>query len=79
MHNSIYFVSTMDGNNFAPVVQQWYRALPPITKVWLVSTVLVTGLANANVLNLNSLYLMRWSDVWMAGSKIEAWRYVILC
>lgn len=67
----------MDGNNFAPVVQQWYRALPPITKVWLFSTVLVTGLANANVLNLNSLYLMRWSDVWMAGSKIEAWRYVI--
>ena len=66
----------MDGNNFAPVVQQWFRALKPITRTWFVSTVVVTGLANLNLLDVKSLYLHQWSDVWRPGSKIEAWRYV---
>lgn len=64
----------MDGNNFAPFVQQWFRSLEPITRTWFVSTLLVTGLANLNFLDLKSLYLHRLSDVWMSHGKIEVWR-----
>ena len=67
----------MDNNNFAPVVQQWLHALPPITRAWLVSTVIITGLANLNVIDPTYLYLHQWSDVWGTGSKIEAWRCVV--
>ncbi|KAL3786324.1 hypothetical protein ACHAWO_009668 [Cyclotella atomus] len=68
----------MDGNNFAPVVQQWFRSMPPITRTWFAATVLVTGLVNLSLLDLRYLYLHHWSDIWAPdrSTKIEAWRYV---
>mmetsp|Transcript_4599 Transcript_4599/g.9106 ORF Transcript_4599/g.9106 Transcript_4599/m.9106 type:complete len:136 (-) Transcript_4599:1144-1551(-) len=58
--------------------EEWFRSLPPITRIWLGSTVIVTGMANLDFVKWADLALARWEDVLGNGvsGKLEAWRSV---
>jgi len=58
--------------------EEWFRSLPPITRIWLGSTVIVTGMANLDFVKWADLALARWEDVLGNGvsGKLEAWRLI---
>lgn len=57
-------------------VQHFFASLPPVTRIWLVSTLVVTALANLEFVKWNDLDFSRWEDVVGRGSsgRTEAWR-----
>jgi len=56
---------------------QWFRSLPIITRTWLGSVLLITALANLDVLKWSELDLRQWQDVVRGPSgKMEAWRLI---
>jgi len=56
--------------------EQWFRALPACTKIWLGSTLVATALANLEFVKWHDLDFSGWEDVVGRGSsgRIEAWR-----
>jgi len=56
--------------------EQWFRALPPVTRIYLGLTLIVTALANLEVVKWNDLDFSRWEDVMGRGSsgRAEVWR-----
>ncbi len=58
--------------------EEWFRSLPPITRIWLGSTVVVTTMANLDFVKWTDLALIHWEDVLGNGKsgKLEAWRSV---
>lgn len=59
---------------------QWFRNLPNCTRIWLGSTLIVTVLANMDVIKWNDLFFSNWEDIIGRGSsgRVEAWR-ILTC
>ena len=71
---------------------QWFRSLPPVTRIWLGSTLTVTALVNLNVIEWTDLDLAHFGDVMgsngggdnnnnssnssMKFGRLEAWRLI---
>ncbi|KAL9185148.1 hypothetical protein ACHAXT_002925 [Thalassiosira profunda] len=57
--------------------EQWFLSLPYVTRVLLGSTLVVTALANLDVIQGSDLEFARWEDVVGRGDsgKVEAWRF----
>ena len=55
-----------------------FLSLPPVTRIWLGTTLAVTGLANLDLLSWNQLHFSRWEDVSGRGisGRPEVWRCV---
>jgi Derlin-2/3 len=77
------------GGGVAGPIIQWLRSLPPITRLWLASTLTITALANLEIISWTDLSLSHLSDV--TGGKgtsnnsnisdrflgrVEAWRLI---
>lgn len=58
--------------------EQWFYNLPPVSRIWLGLTTLITALINLDILQWSDLDFVRWEDLIGRGSsgRIEAWRYV---
>lgn len=56
--------------------EQWFRSLPPVTRTLLGSTLVVTIIANLDVVKWTDLDFSRWEDVMGRGNsgRAEAWR-----
>jgi len=57
---------------------QWFLRLPPVTRLWLGSCLIVTATANLEVVNWHDLCLHRIDDAIGHGSssRVEVWRFL---
>jgi hypothetical protein len=54
---------------------QFFRDLPPVSRVLLASTIAITALVNLDVLEREDLDFRTWGDVFVGrGGRVEAWR-----
>lgn len=58
--------------------ERFFRNLPPVTRIWLMSTLLVTALANFDFVKWTDLGCGGWHDVWGSGGRAEIWRYGVV-
>ena len=58
--------------------EQWFYNLPPVSRIWLGMTLVITVTINLDILQWNDLDFVRWEDLIGRGSsgRVEAWRYV---
>mmetsp|Transcript_15102 Transcript_15102/g.27292 ORF Transcript_15102/g.27292 Transcript_15102/m.27292 type:complete len:332 (+) Transcript_15102:1-996(+) len=58
--------------------QQFFASLPPVTRIWLGSTIVITACANLDLVKWNDLDFSRWDDVMGRGrsGRVEAWRLI---
>ena len=64
------------GGGAAAGPAQFFRHLPPITRIYLVSTLACTALINLEFAKLDDVEFHNWEDVIGRGrsGRIEAWR-----
>mmetsp|Transcript_37884 Transcript_37884/g.81795 ORF Transcript_37884/g.81795 Transcript_37884/m.81795 type:complete len:320 (-) Transcript_37884:512-1471(-) len=57
---------------------QFFASLPPVTRIWLGSTIVITACANLDLVKWNDLDFGRWDDVMGRGrsGRVEAWRLI---
>ena len=51
------------GGGVAGPIIQWFTSLPPITRLWLATTLTITALANLEIISWTDLSLSHLSDV----------------